>query len=217
MNRTTEGRSAKWLDIVSARTPGFTLNYLKAPLYAEQAGDLFEEGDGAGGERRLLGGADAAKLTARVIARSAVNAGSQAGEASSNDQAADNVMVFDAKDAFDERGFVWASNVLAALARKVAHMELWFPAPNDQDKTLEQLLQQPDAFPKLPKELTASSSWLRKRIKDLSEGESANAATLLKGVARGLDAAAQTSRDNPDCAYVYAPETAFGFTKSGAE
>jgi hypothetical protein len=103
------GRSSKWFVLVTARMAGFSINYLKEPIYSLQIGDLIEEGDAAINEpRRFIRDTDTALLATRLqlaaVPMPAQTPGAVTGK-----------LVFKAADVFEERGYLLSQGSIRGL------------------------------------------------------------------------------------------------------
>jgi hypothetical protein len=214
-------RSSKWFVLVTARMTGFSINYLKEPIYSLQIGELVEEGDAALSEpRRFIRDKDTSLLATRLqvaaVPMPAQTSGAVIGK-----------RVLRAADVFEQRGYLlsresikglqnhlklvanrWeepasSREQLAAWAAGKAHK----PAPSVVD-----LLQSADdgaSQLRLPRILP---DWARKAIKELTPDETAFAGTFIVGYRDRVDnAAARINGKGDHCRLFYAPETFFSF------
>jgi hypothetical protein len=223
------GRPGKWLQIVTARMPGFSVAYLKEPVNLLQIGDVVEEGDGAGGgsSRRLITATEANVLATRLrtgLTSSPVKPGLVA---SPDRGGLAGKLVFDANEVFFDRGYILSAD--AALVLQV-HLQqvlrLWDAGRVRTDvlaefagkiaksrPTMMDILQMADekAYPRLPPN---APDWLRKPVKDLNQAESdmakAYAAAYLAGVDRLVD---KTRKPVANCSLYYVSEGYLGFRK----
>src|SRR5262249_28144089 len=122
-------KPTKWLQIVSARTAGFSTAYLKEPINSKAVGDVFEEAPGTvSGPRRLIGADDAgvlaSNLRATLILASAM--AKPGGDAPPERETLTGRLVLDAADVFDQRGYLLSADAAEALrAHLVRVASLW--------------------------------------------------------------------------------------------
>jgi hypothetical protein len=214
--RTMTGTPTKWLVLVSARMPGFSINYLKEPIYSQQIGDVIEEEDtSASRSRRLI--RDTSLLATRLQIAS-VPATQDAGIPSLTGK-----LVFNSNDIFEQRGYIFAPETAVALRDHLHRVvDLWTGNVLSQERltalasaagksaaTLVDLLQGSDdtAYLRLTKTLP---HWARKPIKDLNPKEISEAQLFLERYASGVDKILG-KKDNSGCGFIYAPEELFGF------
>jgi hypothetical protein len=217
--------SGEWLTVVTARMPGFSIGYLKAPVTSKNVGDVIEEPTPELKPRRFISDPKvlAARLWARANARAAAAPASEpAGPAASGK------LVFDAKDIFVRRGYVVSPEALARLRSHLGTIEtMWnggAPSPaaladlakktGRASGTLIDLLQHAGGTPllPLPKELP---DWSRKALDKLDEGERGQAAELIRKYREGVGTVEdkwqrQRETRDPGCSFVYVPDKQFG-------
>ena len=218
--RSTE-RSSKWFVLVTARMAGFSINYLKEPIYSLQIGDLIEEGDAAISEpRRFIRDRDTALLATR-LQLAAVPMPAQTPDAVTGK------LVFRAADVFEQRGYLLSQGSIRGLQ---THLKLvakgWEEASSRETltswaaaktrkpaPTVVDLLQSADdgaSQLRLPR--MTLPDWARKAIRDLTQDEAASAKSFTEGYMNGVDrAAAKIAGQDDHCGLFYVPEALFGF------
>jgi hypothetical protein len=225
--RSPSGQPGKWLQVLTARTPGFSIAYLKEPVNLLQIGDVVEEGDGAGGgPRRLITITDANVLASRLrtgLTSSPVkppstpppDRGGLAGK-----------LVLDANEVFDERGYVLSADAALALQAHLQQvLKLWDAAGVVSTEALDEftrkiyksrptmidVLQMADAkaYMRLPRTVL---DWSRKPLKDLNQTETDEAkafvTTYVAAVGRLVD---RTKSPGTNCNLYYVSEEYLGF------
>jgi hypothetical protein len=204
--RAPSGRVGKWLVIVTARMPGFSVSYLKEPVYSLQIGDVLEAETLVSGPQRLI--ADPGLLATRLrISLRSLPAAPPPKDEPVDSGAVQGRLVIDASDVFDERGYVLSVENAQALLEHLRRVRrLWSdPLVRTETPTLEQsvlqafadktkkawpslmdILQNADdvAFPRLPR---AIPDWLRKPVKDLNPTEREGARTFVARYAKGVE------------------------------
>ncbi len=123
--RAPNGNVGKWLGVITARMPGFSIAYLKEPVYSMQIGDVIEEIDSKTESRRFID--DPNMVAVRLRASAAMRLAAQPAPAPSSDTPSlTGRLVHSAKDLFDQRGYLLApdaANTLRAGLRAV--QQLW--------------------------------------------------------------------------------------------
>ena len=219
------GRVGKWLVVVTARMPGFSVNYLKEPVYSHQVGDVLEESEAPSVPRRLIG--DTSLLATRLrISLASIPTVQPAKDEASNTAA--GRLVIDANDVFVERGYVLSLDAAVALQNHLKRILTQLdgpPLPADGLKELAEkagkpsptildILQNVDdaAYPRLPRSLP---DWAHKPIKDFNTSDAENARTFIVRYAEGAEklsaAIAGGHADPPACDLFYASEEFLGF------
>ncbi|EJN13184.1 hypothetical protein PMI42_03476 [Bradyrhizobium sp. YR681] len=224
---TPSGQLGKWLVVVTSRMPGFSLAYLKEPIYSLQIGDVIEEAEASAGPRHLI--SDPVVLAARL--RSTGSAAKTDGETARPAPIAK--LAFDARDVFAERGYVLSPDAAVALQIHLQRVSRLWDAAGLRPETLTGLENgtgKPQAamldilqaserskYPQLPGLLP---DWFRKPVRTLTPDEAKSAgaavAAYLAGVNR-LAVAAREATANPhfDCQLLYVAEASFGFDRLG--
>lgn len=169
LTKLVSGRPGKWFTIVTARILGFSIAYLKEPVYSLQAGDVIEEDPAAIGVKRNLipdVGLFATRLRTGLKTEAAPDA--------APDVSAPAKLVQDASDVFSERGYVLSRADTTSLHAYLAQvLQMW----SDGDKldgsavskfakglelgepvTLQDILQggKTGKFPRLPRSVADS-------------------------------------------------------------
>jgi hypothetical protein len=219
-----------WLTVVTARMPGFSIGYLKAPVYSKTIGDVIEEPEWTGAKpRRFI--SDPKVLAARLWASASTRASTAAAEGGSGAPTPIGKLVFDAKDLFVQRGYVLSLDTVPALQQHLHAvwntLSVTTPSPGGKEaitdlakKTgksspiLTDLLQNGDgrAMPRLPKGLP---EWSRKDFRDLNE---ADVSEVFKFVTRYLskvdvtakEVARQREAHETNCSLLYLSEEQLG-------
>ena len=232
---TPAGKPAKWLQIVSARTVGFSIAYLKEPVNARQVGDVFEEAPAAvSGQRRLIGTEDASVLASSLRSILILSAATRTNSEPQRDQGAPSgKLVLDASDVFYERGYVLSADAVYALQTHLQDvLKVWdgrairtdvladFAGRTDKPRpTMMDLLQMADAktfpYPRLPKTVP---DWSRKPVKDLTPDETDKARAFVTayagGVARLVEKIQKPAPSaDPNCSLFYVSEESLGVEK----
>jgi hypothetical protein len=215
------GRSSKWFVLVTARMTGFSINYLKEPIYSLQIGDLIEEDDTAIGQpRRFI---KDTMLWATRLQLAAVPMPAQ------TPSAVTGKLVLRAGDVFEQRGYLLSLESLRGLQ---SHLKLvvtkWEELAASRENlaawaatkgrklapTVVDLLQSADDAAsqlRLPRILP---DWARKAIRDLTSDEAASARTFIEGYMDGVDRSVAGIDGKGDrCRLFYASEEALGFTR----
>jgi hypothetical protein len=219
---TPSGQPGKWLVVVTYRMPGFSVAYLKEPIYSLQIGDVIEEtAEPSAGPRRLI--SDPALLATRLR---------MAGIVAKGDTVPDRValagrLVLNARDVFIERGFVLSPDTAQALQRHLQRvLILWDDAAalrldvleglaNGTGKsvpTVSDVLQAADhtSYPRLP---SPGPVWFRKPIKDLTLAERRSARAAVATYAESANRLLAAARESTSCRFYYVAEAYFGFDK----
>jgi hypothetical protein len=230
---TPGGQPGKWLQIVTARMPGFSIAYLKEPVNSLQIGDVLEEGAGSvTGPRRLISVDDAnvlaSKLRAGLTLLSAAT--KPTGDVSGDRGGVSGKLVLDAGEVFDERGYVISTDSALALQVHLQNvLNLWDPrgvmSPDvladfatksgRPQPTIVDVLQMGDSkeYPRLPRTLP---DWSRKPLKGLNQDETDKARALVKkyaDLATGLADKTRRPAASPasQCSLFYISEGRLGF------
>lgn len=221
---TPAGRSAKWFVLVSARTSGFSINYLKEPIYAQQIGDVIEEDPDILATRRLIG--DVPLLATRLQIASVPM---PAGEEKSAFSVITGRLVLKGSDIFNSRGYLLSQETITALRDHLdlvtAHwsatalsqedLQFWASKTRKSAPTIVDILQNVDErnSPRLPK----LPDWASKPIRDLNPSEVRDARFFIHAYVNGANKVARDifktseKKDDPDCGLFYVPEEVFGF------
>jgi hypothetical protein len=215
-------RSGKWFVLVTARMTGFSINYLKEPIYSLQIGDLIEEGEGASSRpRRFIKDKDMALLATRLQIAAAPAPAQTPG-------AVIGKLVFKAADVFDQRGYILSPESLKGLqnhlklvastwddmAANRENLAAWAAGKTrKKTPTVVDLLQSADdrtsqlALPRM-----IPPDWARTAISILTPEKIASAKTFIDGYMDGVDRAAISADGKRDhCQLFYAPEAFLGF------
>lgn len=222
------GQPGKWLVLMTSRMPGFSIAYLKEPIYSSQIGDVIEEsGDRTAGPRRIID--DPVVLATRL--RLAGATPKVRDDPPSDGVAPPGKLALDAKDIFAERGYLLSPETAETLQLHLQRVSsLWDSAglrpgvlaeledvTGKSQPTLQDILQTPDPkkYPQLPNYLP---DWFFKPIRDLSPAEARLARNAVASYAAGagkLAATAKASEANPrpGCPLFYAAEAYFGFDR----
>jgi hypothetical protein len=222
------GQAGKWLVIVTSRMPGFSIAYLKEPVYSLQIGDVIEESeDRAGGPRRLIG--DPVVLATRM--RSTMKP-ARPGDAPP-DRERDVLtgrLVLDAREVFVQRGYVLSPEAAQALQLHLRRVSSLWNGSNVRPDVLAGLASgsgkpQPSladvlqldrrSYPSLPKSLP---DWFRKPIKDLAPDEAKSAQHAVAAYGDGANKLVEAARiaaaaPRASCGLFYVAETYFGFDR----
>ena len=219
-----------WLTVVTARMPGFSIGYLKAPVYSKTIGDVIEEPEWTGGKpRRFI--TDPKVLAARLWATASTRASTAAAEAGSGAPTPIGKLVFDAKDLFIQRGYVLSFDTVAALQQHLHAVANAVSAPNPSPggkeaiaelakKTgksppiLTDLLQNGEGrvLPRLPKGLP---EWSRRDLRDLNEADVSGVSKFVTRYLRQVDVTAkevarQREANETSCSLLYLSEEQLG-------
>ena len=227
------GRPGKWFVLVTARMPGFSVAYLKEPIYSLQIGDLIEESEAGGrAARRLID--DAGLMATRLqISSSAAPTARPGGDQPAARSTPAGRPVIDAKDVFTERGYILSSEAAVALQDHLRRvLNLWDgpAAATDASKqfadklgkpspTIMDILQSVDekTYPRLPKILP---DWARKPVQNLTAAESREARSFVENYAAGAERLVKATLGkprgpkNPNCNLFYVSDKDLGFGKS---
>lgn len=224
------GKATRWLQIVSANTPGFSIAYLKEPVNALEAGDVFEEDPGpVTAARHLITASEASVLASKLRTAPTFPTGAPkpAGDAAANRNALAGKLVLDAKELFAERGYVLSAESASTLRKLLEEVEGLWDASGvlNQDMladfamrsgrpqpTLADIVQMGDSkdYPRLPKTLP---DWTRRPLKGLSPDETNKAKTLVGRYAERVNALVEKSRAVgavPNCGLYYVSEASLG-------
>jgi hypothetical protein len=230
---TPAGRPGKWLQIITARMAGFSIAYLKEPVNSQGVGDVFEEAPGAvSGPRRLIGiedaGVLASNLRAALILSSAL--AKPGAETPPERETLTGRLVLDAKEVFDQRGYLLSAEAAESLRLHLARVaSLWdgpivrpevlaslAEASGKPSPTIADVLQMGPHYPQLPKLLP--DWWFTKPVKYLNAAESNAARSAVAAYAEGasmlveaIRMAASGARAN--CGLFYVAEAYFGLDK----
>jgi hypothetical protein len=215
------GRSSKWFVLVTARMTGFSINYLKEPIYSLQIGDLIEEGDAAMSEpRRFIRDNDTALLATRLQLAAAPMPTQMPGTVTGK-------LVLKAADVFEQRGYLLSQGSIRGLrnhlkfvankwdeASSRENLTSWAAAKTRKPSpTVVDLLQSADdgaSQLRLPRMILPDSA--RKAIRDLTQDEAGSARTFIEEYMDGVDrAAANVAGTGDHCRLFYVPEAWFGF------
>lgn len=229
---TPSGKPTKWLQIISARTAGFSIAYLKEPINAQAVGDVFEEAPGTvSGPRRLIGAEDASVLASNLRAALILSSAMAKGgvEPPAEREALAGKLVLDAREVFEQRGYLFSAEAAEALRSHLARVAgLWEgpvlrpdvlaslaeesgkPSPSFAD-----ILQVAAHYPQLPKLLP---DWFGKPIRYLSPAESSAAKNAIAAYAKGANWLAETIRVSAPgaravCGLFYVADAYFGFDR----
>jgi hypothetical protein len=219
-----------WLTVVTARMPGFSIGYLKAPVYSKTIGDVIEEPEWTGGKpRRFI--TDPKVLAARLWATASTRASTAAAEAGSGAPTPIGKLVFDAKDLFIQRGYVLSFDTVAALQQHlhaVANaVSASNPSPGGKEAIAElakktgksppiltDLLQNGEGrvLPRLPKGLP---EWSRRDLRDLNEADVSEVSKFVTRYLRQVDVTAkevarQREANETSCSLLYLSEEQLG-------
>jgi hypothetical protein len=224
--RAPSGQPAKWLVIVTSRMPGFSIAYLKEPIYSLQIGDVIEESDErAGGPRRLI--RDPVLLASRLRSTLATT---KPGDTPPDSDASTGRLVLDASKVFVERGYVLSPEAAKALQLHLERVSgLWGEPPvrpnilaeladgtGKSQPTVADVLEVADhkGYPALPRLLP---NWFRKPIKNLPPKESGLAKVAVAAYADGVQKLVEATRMSAafglNCELFYVAEAYFGFDK----
>lgn len=212
---------AKWLFLVSARTTGFSINYLKEPIIAQNAGDVIEEPRDALQPRRLID--DVALLATRLAVASVPMSPGEASRIVN--------LVLRGTDIFSSRGYVLPPELISALRDRLysiqkhwsawelrqEDLQFWVSNTKKSTPTIIDILQNADEqifrnVPNLP-------NWARKPIRDLNADELWRARSLfdvyINAANKLVEDISSLSRktDNPSCSLFYVPMESLGFGK----
>jgi hypothetical protein len=220
------GQPGKWLQILTARTPGFSIAYLKEPVNLLQIGDVVEEGDGAGGgPRRLITVTDANVLASRLRTGLTSSPVKPASAPPPDRGRLAGKLVLDANEVFDQRGYVLSAEAALALQAHLQQvLKLWdaagvstealdeFVRKVDKSRpTIMDVLQIADtkAALRLPKTV---SDWSRKPVKDLNQVETDAAKAFVVAYATAVDRLVdKTKSPAANCNLYYVSEEYLGF------
>lgn len=213
--RNAAGELGKWLIIVTARIKGFTNNYLRAPIYDLNAGEVIEEKADKSGDRRTLIG-DAVVLAAKL------KSGFMPAPPPPPLPDADQKPVFSDRQVFAQHGYLFTPEAAAKLSNHLRQVSsLWSGDRLDSEvlkkftekagkpnPSLRNVLETFDGetYPRLPKTLP---KWARMLLKELNTEQSREAMKLVKNYAEGaekLAAMLKSSPRAPACTLYYVSE-----------
>jgi hypothetical protein len=226
---TLAGKTGKWLVIVTSRMSGFSIAYLKEPVYSLQIGDVIEEGNApVGAPRRLI--TEASLLATRLRLASTVTKPNSDAASDRNAPLAGR-LVLDANEVFAERGYVLSPEAATALQGHLRDvLSLW----NGSDLKVDILgrfegrigKSQPTVFdviqlaaeksyPRLPKFVP---DWFRKPVRDLNLSEIEKTKMFVATYAAGIDRFVEATKRSAattgsGCSLFYIAEGDFGFDK----
>jgi hypothetical protein len=230
---TPSGKPTKWLQIISARTAGFSIAYLKEPINAQAVGDVFEEAPGTvSGPRRLIGAEDASvlasNLRAALILASAMAKGGAEPPPPERETLAGK-LVLDAREVFEQRGYLFSAQAAEALRNHLARVAgLWegpvlrpdvLAALADEtgkpSPSIADILQVAAHYPQLPKTVP---DWFGKPIRYLTPAESSAAKNAIAAYAKGANWLAEMIRNSAtgtraSCGLFYIADAYFGFDR----
>jgi hypothetical protein len=220
-----DGAAGNWLVVITARMRGFSIGYLKEPVYRLSIGDVIEEADpSARGVRRFLSVAEANALATRLSAAPPLP-GSPSASANSDRVSAVEKLVFDAGELFKATGYLMSAVGAKSLSATLESViELWgadkqilteplrrlAASTGKTSPSFVDLLQNAgNGWSPLPKTLP---DWARKPLNDLNPTEASEAFDWVDGLvshARTISAAIDSAP--PSCTLVFVPDTQFGF------
>lgn len=233
--RAPNGNVGKWLGVITARMPGFSIAYLKEPVYSMQIGDVIEEIDSKTESRRFID--DPNMVAVRLRASAAMRLAAQPAPAPSSDTPSlTGRLVHSAKDLFDQRGYLLApdaANTLHAGLRAV--QQLW-TATEGAASVKESALKETagrlkksapslnDVLQDLPGGVSLKlprglPDWIRKPLKDLNATESLAAYSFVSRYAAGVEKLVQSNAKlaeagtEQSCALTFVTEESLGFPK----
>jgi len=223
----------KWFFIVTARMPGFSNNYLKAPIYDLNAGEVIEEPtEGKPDRRSLIHNAEAlaAKLRHTPLSSPAVPVPAA--------DAPEQKLVFNEHQVFIQRGYIMSPGAVAKLADHLGQVfNLWsgdalqkdvvgkFRENGDKpNNSLGNVLERfnGETFPRLPKTLP---NWIRTPLEELDKLENRSESRKAKefvasyfGAAKQLENLVKASHESgsSNCSLFYVPEESLGFASLGS-
>ena len=227
---TPAGKPGKWLLIITARMAGFSIAYLKEPITSQAVGDVLEEAPGAvSGPRRLISAEDANVLASNLRAALILSSMTKpVSDAPPERETLTGRLVLDAKEVFDERGYLLSAEAAEMLRDHLLRVSgLWDGPVLRQDvlaalaeetgkasPTIADVLQVAAHYPQLPKLLP---DWFMKPVKYLTPSESNSAkiavATYAAGASRLAEAVRMSTTARANCALFYVAEAYFGFDR----
>lgn len=191
------GERRKWFVVVSGATAGFSVNYLKEPIYSLEIGDLYEEKDPPLEEPRRYIGAGEAALLARRLQVAAVQSSPTSG-------AVTGKLVVRAADIFNERGYVLSPDSIKALQSGLKRV-----AEPPSNKTVVDLLQSADETSQLRLPRMTLPDWAaRKAFGGLTGEEEAWARAFIDQFVAGINAAANLGEQH--CRVFFVPDAQLG-------
>ncbi len=233
--RAPTGTMGKWLAVITARMPGFSVAYLKEPIYSMQIGDVIEEVDTRSETRRFIDDPNMAAV--RLRAAGAMRLAAQPAPAAGPDTPnLAGTLVHPAKDLFDQRGYLLSPEAAATLHRGLrAVLQMWATADGaasvKEDAVKEVAARMKKSTPSLSdvlQDLPGGLSlrlprglpdWIRKPLKDLNGAESQAAHSFVVRYAAGVEKLnqngvklAEAVHDHA-CALTFVPEESLGFPK----
>lgn len=224
-----DGTAQNWLVVVTARMPGFSVAYLKEPIYSSQIGEVIDEpADNPTSPRRLI--VDPTFLAAKLAGAAMANGGAATTGALPAEKVT-GTLVLNGNEVFAERGYVLSESATDALVERLARLRALWKEDGSFDvaalgawaKELERphvsigdIVQSADdlAGLRLPKMLPA---WVRKDLQLLSTEERTNAlvlATAFEEGAKALLRSAEPKAAEGECSHLYVSEHAFGFDRA---
>jgi hypothetical protein len=220
----TGGVPKKWLALVTARMAGFSVNYLKEPIYSAQVGDVIEEADPLARPRRFIG--DVSLLATRLQI-AAVNISPEG--VMTGPTALTGTLVFRDKDIFEQRGYIFSPDTILQmqdnLNRINADLALnRLQVANSTSKTgkgapsLLDMFQSVEVGTYLPTPKVLPD-WMRKSIIELNASEMSGARAFVESYKKGLyDVAEAFSKrpeevGRPNCSILFVSESILGFGK----
>jgi hypothetical protein len=115
----------QWLTVVTARMPGFSVAYLKEPVSAMNAGEVVDEPPDEADPRRLIGDPSTIAAGLNSLGQLRAGKGVATGPAKENGTISD-VLVLNAYEVFDERGYALSNAALTELGKRLAELsEVW--------------------------------------------------------------------------------------------
>ena len=216
----------KWFFVVTARMAGFSNNYLKAPIYDVNAGEVIEEANEGNPDRRsLIHNVDvlAAKLRTTLLSSPAVPAPPA--------DAPEQKLVFNEREVFIQRGYITSPGAAAKLAEHLGLVfSLWNGDALEKDilgeltenggkrnNSLRNVLESfhGETFPRLPKTLPL---WARTPLEDFEKlrSESRKAKDFVERYYHGATRLANMLKASHEsgssaCSLFYVPEESLGF------
>jgi hypothetical protein len=226
---TPSGSPVKWLFLVSAHTAGFSINYLKEPIFSHRIGDVIEESADAprAAARTLISDTNDINLLATRLRLAAV--ASAAG--TSNARALSGTLVLRDSDILADRGYAISRDAIDKfrdnLRNLATSLNVTSLNPTDLERwaiqtarpypTFADIFQfeSDGSFFRLPK---TAPEWARKPLKELNESELHNAQALVTRSADGFDKVMADmlnaeAKDKPACRLLFVSERAIGFEK----
>ena len=223
----------KWFFIVTARMAGFSNNYLKAPIYDLNAGEVIEEPTEGNPHRRSLihnVEALAAKLRNAPLYSPAVPALAA--------DAPEQKLVFNEREVFIQRGYITPPGAVAKLAAHLGQvLSLWSGDALEKDilgkftengdkpnNSLGNILERfnGETFPRLPKTLP---NWVRTPLEEFDKLENRSESRRARdfvasylSAAKRLENLLKTSQESgsSNCSLLYVPDESLGFASIGS-